>query len=165
MRCDIWRALPLGENTSRTFDPPSTVATMERMKRLSIYLFLAACSGAPQSATPSEPTPTQTVIGAEGPANAPPKSIGCPNIQIKAPDSVAAGQQARVTITTTDGSAATYTWTLSAGTIASGQGTPQITVDTSGLAGNSVTATVELGGLASECETRAASATMLVGPA
>ena len=46
----------------------------------------------------------------------------------------------------------TYNWTVSAGAISGGQGTPSITVDTTGLAGGSqVTATVELGGLAPEC--------------
>jgi hypothetical protein len=41
----------------------------------------------------------------------------------------------------------TYNWTISAGTIKSGQGTPTITIDTSATAGQSVTATVEVGGI------------------
>ncbi len=44
-----------------------------------------------------------------------------------------------------------YTWTVSAGTIISGQGTDFIRVDTSGLAGYSITATVSVGGYPMEC--------------
>lgn len=42
-------------------------------------------------------------------------------------------------------------WKLSAGTITAGQGTDEITVDTSGLAGNDVIATVELSGVPLGC--------------
>jgi hypothetical protein len=45
-----------------------------------------------------------------------------------------------------------YNWVLSAGVITSGQGTPTITIDTNGLAGESVTATVEVGGFPSWCD-------------
>jgi hypothetical protein len=45
----------------------------------------------------------------------------------------------------------TYNWAVSAGTISSGQGTSSITVDTTGLAGQNVTATVDLGGLDPNC--------------
>jgi len=46
----------------------------------------------------------------------------------------------------------TYNWTVSDGTIESGQGTPSITVrTTSGMAGSNVTATVTVGGLCAEC--------------
>ncbi len=45
----------------------------------------------------------------------------------------------------------TFNWTLSAGTIISGQGTPMITVDTTGLGGQLVRATVEVGGVAESC--------------
>ena len=45
----------------------------------------------------------------------------------------------------------TYNWSVSAGTISSGQGTSSITVDTAGLAGQNVTATVDVGGLCPEC--------------
>lgn len=46
----------------------------------------------------------------------------------------------------------TYNWSVSAGTIASGQGTSSITVDTTGLAPNSnVTATVNVGGQSEAC--------------
>ena len=52
----------------------------------------------------------------------------------------------------------TYNWSVSAGTISSGQGTSSITVDTTGAAGGSVTATVEIGGIDPSC-TRTASCT------
>ena len=46
----------------------------------------------------------------------------------------------------------TYNWTVSAGTISSGQGTSAIEVNTSGMAPHStVTATVDVGGFAREC--------------
>jgi hypothetical protein len=45
----------------------------------------------------------------------------------------------------------TYNWTVSAGTISSGQGTPSITVDTTGLSGQSVKATVDIGGTDPTC--------------
>ena len=46
----------------------------------------------------------------------------------------------------------TYNWTVTAGTITSGQGTPSITVDTTGLAGQSVTANLEIGGTEPSCD-------------
>ncbi|HJU52954.1 MAG TPA: hypothetical protein VJ715_00210 [Pyrinomonadaceae bacterium] len=45
----------------------------------------------------------------------------------------------------------TFNWTVSLGTIQSGQGTPLITVDTTGLGGANVKATVEVGGLPQSC--------------
>jgi hypothetical protein len=45
----------------------------------------------------------------------------------------------------------TYNWTVSAGTITSGQGTSTITVDTTGTGGQSITATVTVGGYPSSC--------------
>jgi hypothetical protein len=44
-----------------------------------------------------------------------------------------------------------YTWTVSAGTIISGQGTDFIRIDSSGLAGDSIIATVAVGGYPTEC--------------
>ena len=47
----------------------------------------------------------------------------------------------------------TYNWSVSAGTIESGQGTASITVRTTPeMAGSNVTATVELGGNAPNCD-------------
>lgn len=47
----------------------------------------------------------------------------------------------------------TYNWVVSAGRIARGQGTREIDVDTTGLAGQAVTATVIIGGYSSSCST------------
>ena len=58
----------------------------------------------------------------------------------------------------------TYNWTVSAGTISSGQGTSSITVDTAGLGGQSVTATVELGGLDPSCSRTASCTTSVKAP-
>jgi hypothetical protein len=44
-----------------------------------------------------------------------------------------------------------YEWWISAGTIIAGQGTQTITIDTTGIAGETPTATVEVGGLDSSC--------------
>ena len=50
-----------------------------------------------------------------------------------------------------EGFAPTYNWSVSAGTITSGQGTSTITVDTAGLGGQTVTATVSIGGADPTC--------------
>jgi hypothetical protein len=44
-----------------------------------------------------------------------------------------------------------YNWIVSGGSITRGQGSPSIVVDTNGLDGRNVTATVEIGGLPAEC--------------
>jgi hypothetical protein len=80
----------------------------------------------------------------------------CPTLSISCPtDQVIAGSPATVSANVSGGdpnASITYNWTVSAGTISSGQGTPTITIDTTGLAGNSVTATVEIGGVGPECD-------------
>ena len=79
----------------------------------------------------------------------------CPTLSISCPtDQVTAGTPATVSVNVSGGGTynVTYNWTVSAGTISSGQGTPSITIDTTGLAGQNVTATVELGGLPPECD-------------
>jgi hypothetical protein len=57
----------------------------------------------------------------------------------------------------------TYNWSVSAGTISSGQSTDTITVDTKGTAGLTITATVEVGGLDPSCP-RTASASTPIKP-
>lgn len=77
----------------------------------------------------------------------------CPNIKVSCPDTVQVGAPITFTATVEGGAAVTptYNWSVSAGTITSGQGTPSITVDSTGLGGQTVTATVELGGLDPSC--------------
>ena len=79
-------------------------------------------------------------------------------------DDVAAGTAINFSVNVSGGGASanpTYNWSVSAGFITSGQGTPSITVDSTGIGGQSVTATVELGGLAPECQ-RTVSSTAMV---
>lgn len=58
----------------------------------------------------------------------------------------------------------TYLWSVSAGTIASGQGTSSISVNTAGLGGQSITASVELGGLDPACNKTAACTATVEAP-
>src|SRR5947209_666440 len=81
-----------------------------------------------------------------------PPPTACPTVTVSCPDTGAIGQPVTFTATINAGDPAvtpTFNWTVSAGTISSGQGTSSITVDTAGLAGGStVTATVTVGGYA-----------------
>ena len=80
----------------------------------------------------------------------------CPTVNISCPtDQIAVGTPATVSVSLSGGdpnASPTYNWSVSAGTISGGQGTPSITIDTTGLAGQNVTATVEIGGLPPECQ-------------
>ena len=70
----------------------------------------------------------------------------CPTISASGPSGVVQPGQ-DMTFTATSSGDVTYNWTVSAGTIKSGQGTSSITVDTSSLTSNTnVTATVEISG-------------------
>lgn len=84
----------------------------------------------------------------------PPEIPVCPTVVISCPDNPVLGQplefSARVTGGTAKG-AHIYNWTVSAGTIISGQGTDRIMVDTTGLAGASVRATLSMGGYPMDC--------------
>jgi hypothetical protein len=91
----------------------------------------------------------------------------CPTIEISCPtDQVVAGSPATASVNVTGGGNfnVTYNWTVSAGTISGGQGTPSITIDTTGLAGQNVTATVELGGLAPSCDRTKSCSFSVAGP-
>jgi hypothetical protein len=83
----------------------------------------------------------------------PPRPV-CPNVSIYCPDVQQAGTPITFTASAsggTPGITPVYTWKVSAGQIVSGQGTPTITVDTAGLAGQPITATVEVEGYNLEC--------------
>ena len=75
----------------------------------------------------------------------------CPSVSVTGPAGITEpGQSMTFTANVSGGTQQgpiTYNWSVSAGTISSGQGTPSITVDTTGLSDTSVTATVDLGGL------------------
>lgn len=91
--------------------------------------------------------------------------VVCPIISSSCPDAVDPGQP--LTFTANVGSSTPpvtgYNWTLSAGTIESGQGTTSITVSTGGLGGQSVTATLEAEGVDPSCG-RTTSCTTAVRP-
>ncbi len=86
----------------------------------------------------------------------------CPTIEVSTPyRSVKACETITFTVKTSgipDSDAGSYSWTVSAGEIIEGQGTPQIKVKTDGqMAGGSVTAAVEISSdrIAGICETNA----------
>ena len=84
----------------------------------------------------------------------PPAPPSCPEVKVACPAN--ATDKAPVTFTAslsggTAGIVPTYNWTVSAGHIISGQGTESITVDTAGLAGQTIAATVDVGGFGVPC--------------
>lgn len=84
----------------------------------------------------------------------PPPPPVCPTVNISCPE--AGTENAPVTFTAnltggTGGITPSYNWNVSAGRIISGQGTPSITVDTTGLAGQTVRATLDVGGFNMPC--------------
>lgn len=86
--------------------------------------------------------------------NCPPPRPVCPNVSIYCPDVQQAGTPVTFTASLsggTPGVTPVYNWVVSAGKILSGQGTSTITVDTAGLAGQPLTATVEVAGYNLEC--------------
>ena len=80
----------------------------------------------------------------------------CPDLDTLHPESVTAGESVKISVIVDGGDRAvepTYNWTVSDGTIESGQGTVSITIDTREAVSGSITATVEVGGFAPECST------------
>jgi len=90
----------------------------------------------------------------------------CPTVTVSCADQVQEGAPATFTARYMPGTppvSPTYNWTVSAGTITSGQGTDTITVDTKGMGGQTITATVELGGLDPSCGRTASCSTPVMG--
>jgi hypothetical protein len=84
----------------------------------------------------------------------PPPPPVCPNVSIICPERGEVGQPLTFSSNVsggTPGVAPIYNWTVSAGRIIDGQGTPSIRVDTVGLAGQTVTATLSMGGYTMDC--------------
>ncbi|HEV7243089.1 MAG TPA: hypothetical protein VGQ36_27930 [Thermoanaerobaculia bacterium] len=80
----------------------------------------------------------------------------CPTVRVSCPDMVNVGADLTFTADVSGGPSdvnQTYNWTVSAGSIKSGQGTSTIVVDTAGAGGQTITATVDVGGFARECAT------------
>ena len=107
---------------------------------------------------------TVTVADCTGCVAPPPP---CPTVSVTCTDAVDVGSPITYTANVSGGPAsmaATYNWSVSAGTITSGQGTPTISVDTAGLGGQSVTATVSVGGADPSCSTTASCTTNVRPP-
>ena len=84
----------------------------------------------------------------------PPPEIVCPNVTVTCPERGTEDAPVTFTATLSGGSpniTPTYNWTISAGRIISGQGTPSITVDTKGMGGQSIRANLEVGGYGMRC--------------
>jgi len=92
--------------------------------------------------------------------------VVCPTISSSCPSEVEQGAPISYTANVGAGTppATTYNWTVSAGTITSGQGTPSITVSTDNLGGQSVTATLEVGGVDPSCGRTTSCTTAVKGP-
>ena len=89
----------------------------------------------------------------------PPPVVRCPVVRVICPQNLEAGAPITYIANVSGGDPTltpTYTWTLSSGTIISGQGTDMLMVDRNGLNGQTITATVQIGGYDATC---AASAT------
>jgi hypothetical protein len=88
----------------------------------------------------------------------------CPAVSVSCPSDVDQGSPITFTASVNGDANVTYNWSVSAGTISGGQGTSSITVDTAGLGGQTVTATVELGGLDPSCSRTASCTTSIRAP-
>ncbi len=92
----------------------------------------------------------------------------CPDVRVTCPDTAKPGDTITFTASVSGGDTSvtpTYNWAVSAGTISSGQGTKEITVDTTGLAGGTtVTATVEVGGYGMSCPPVSCTTSLLTQP-
>lgn len=89
----------------------------------------------------------------------------CYSVSVSGPSGITnPGDSMTFTANVGGGGDFTYNWTVSNGTISSGQGTPSITVATTkAMAGQNVTATVDVGGMCPDCQ-RIASETAPVAP-
>ena len=79
----------------------------------------------------------------------------CPTLSVSRVEEIEEGQPLVLSLNVSGGEPdleLTYNWTVSSGTIIKGQGTPEVEVNTAGLAGRQVTATVEVKGLPPECD-------------
>jgi hypothetical protein len=94
---------------------------------------------------------------ADGPAwgpVAPSRREQCPYFMVSCPESVIAGQPATFTVMIMGGHPSwepTFNWTVSAGAITGGQKTGSITVDTTGIKGRAIEATVTVGNMMEPC--------------
>ncbi|HEY6804783.1 MAG TPA: hypothetical protein VI306_14510 [Pyrinomonadaceae bacterium] len=83
----------------------------------------------------------------------PPVRPTCPNVEIICPTDIVVDQPLTFSsnVPATPGVTPMYNWSVSAGSIIEGQGTPTIKVDTTGLAGQTIKATLSMGGYTQDC--------------
>jgi hypothetical protein len=83
----------------------------------------------------------------------PPVRPTCPNVEIICPTNIVIDQPLTFSsnVGATPGVTPIYNWSVSAGSIIEGQGTPTIKVDTTGLAGQTIKATLSMGGYTLDC--------------
>lgn len=89
----------------------------------------------------------------------------CPTVKVSCPDTAVCGRELTFTAEVSDAAAGaklSYNWTVSAGTIASGQGTPSVKVDTTGFGGGTLEATVQVTGLPEACVGKATCTTNFI---
>ncbi len=94
-----------------------------------------------------------SVIVLDCPPPPPPPPV-CPTVSVSCPEAGKENEPVTFTANVSGGTpniTPSYNWTISAGRIISGQGTPSITVDTNGLAGQTVRATLDIGGFGTPC--------------
>ncbi len=104
----------------------------------------------------------QPLAGAPRPS----QRAACPIVRLVGDEAVRIGESATFTADIRGGNpqaTVTYNWSVSAGTITSGQGTGRITVSTAGLVSGSTTASVIAGGLPKECDPHSAARTVVLG--
>ncbi|HYE64295.1 MAG TPA: hypothetical protein VD966_01855, partial [Pyrinomonadaceae bacterium] len=105
---------------------------------------------------------TTTVVVAPCPCAPPP----CPTITVDCPTSVVeAGSPVTVTANVSGGAVGlspSYNWSVTDGRITAGQGTTAITIDTTGLGGRTLTATLDVAGVPPNCQ-RAVSCAVSAG--
>jgi len=108
---------------------------------------------------------TLLTLAASAPGRASRLGRQCPAVKVWCPDSVRSGEEADFTAEVVGAGAffkPTYDWQISAGTLVSGQGTPSIKVDTTGLGGQPVDATVEVAGLPAVCDRKSSCTTAVL---
>ena len=90
--------------------------------------------------------------------------IPCPSVSVSCPSEADSKQPIVFEATVSGGdkeSKPTYTWSVTAGKTIGGQGTKKIVVDASDLRGQSITATVTVGGYDPKCQGNTAVCTVL----
>jgi hypothetical protein len=119
--------------------------TMNYARSIGLFLLMLFCV----AAAPVIKNGNKTAAAAQG--------QNCPAITVTGPDEVTAGDTITFTANVSGGDkdvTPTYNWSVSAGTISSGQGASTIIVDTTEIAsGGTVTASAELGGYDRSCQT------------